>query len=65
MNDGKVKEGAKTPKFFYTVKELAGILQVSASCIYTRIEAGDWPCKRVGRRVLIPSSFVDRFIQAA
>ena len=64
--NSKAKEGAKTTpkKFFYTVKEFAKILEVSSSCIYTRIESKEFPCKRVGRRVLIPAKFVEDYIAA-
>ena len=65
MND-KVKEGAKPPKkFFYTVRELAGMLRVSASCIYVRLESREWPSKRVGKRLLIPAKFVEEYISEA
>ena len=56
---------AKQPKIFYSVKELAELLMVSKSCIYCKIEAKEFPCKRVGRRVLIPASFVEAYINAA
>ncbi|MBQ1856010.1 MAG: helix-turn-helix domain-containing protein [Anaerovibrio sp.] len=63
--NSKAKEGAKTPKkFFYSVKEFAKILEVSSSSIYTRIESKEFPCKRVGRRVLIPAKFVEDYIAA-
>lgn len=62
--NSKAKEGAKTPKFFYTVKEFAKILEVSSSSIYTRIESKEIPCKKIGRRILIPAKFVNDFIAA-
>ena len=61
-NTGANKE--KT-KLFYSVKELAEILMVSKSCIYCKIEAKEFPSKRVGRRVLVPAEFVRAYINAA
>ena len=58
-------EKAEKRKVFYSVKELAELLMVSKSCIYCKIEAKEFPCKRVGRRVLIPASFVEAYINAA
>lgn len=61
-NTSKNKEKRK---LFYSVKELAELLMVSKSSIYTRIESQEFPCKRIGRRVLIPASFVEAYINAA
>lgn len=58
-NTGTNKE--KT-KLFYSVKELAEILMVSKSFIYCKIEAKEFPSKRLGRRVLIPATFVTKLL---
>ena len=51
-------------KNFYSVKELSEILGVSRSLIYAKVEAGVLPCKRLGKRILIPYDFVERaFLQ--
>ncbi len=60
-NTGANKE--KT-KLFYSVKELAEILMVSKSFIYCKIEAKEFPSKRLGRRVLIPATFVTKLLAA-
>ena len=60
-NTGTNKE--KT-KLFYSVKELAEILMVSKSFIYCKIEAKEFPAKRLGRRVIIPATFVTKLLAA-
>ncbi len=46
------------PECYYTVKEAAHILKISADTIFHRTKAGTFPCRKIGRRVLIPASFV-------
>lgn len=53
-----LKESVK--KRFYSVKELADILGVSKSLIYERVYKDELPCKRVGKRILIPYDFVEQ-----
>lgn len=40
------------------VSEVAGMLSVSRSFLYQRIEAGEIPCRRIGRTVRIPAEWV-------
>lgn len=49
-------------KNFWSVKELAEYLGVSKSLIYARVELDEIPCRRLGARILIPSSFVDEIM---
>ena len=63
-NDKSTEKPVKTRKLFYSVKELAELLLVSKSFIYCKVEAKEFPCKRVGRRVLIPASFVEKYLAA-
>ena len=53
-----LKESVK--KRFYSVKELADILGVSKSLIYEKVCRNELPCKRVGKRILIPYDFVEQ-----
>ncbi len=39
-----------------TVDETAVILQISRSTLYDALRAGEVPCIRVGRRVLVPTA---------
>lgn len=54
-----MKENKKNAKKFWSVKDVAEHLGVSRSLIYAQIEKSKIPCKRLGARLLIPSSFVD------
>lgn len=45
---------------FYQVDEAARKLHVSAITIYRNIQSGKIPSKKVGQRVLIPGSFIDK-----
>ena len=47
-------------KRFYNVRELADILGVSRGLIYDNIYRHKIPCKRIGRRILIPYDYVER-----
>lgn len=49
-------------KLYYSVKELAELLLVSKSFIYCKIETKEFPCRRLGRRILIPADFVEQYI---
>ena len=46
-------------KKFYSVKEVAAILGVRKSLIYAGVQQGKIPHRRIMRRILIPTSFVD------
>jgi len=45
-------------KQFYTVAEAAKVLRVSTITIYRNTESGIIPRAKVGKRVLIPASYV-------
>jgi len=49
-------------KYFLSVKELAAILPVSQTLIYERIARKKIPCLRIGRRILIPVSYVQEML---
>ena len=51
-------------KKFYSVKEVAEILGVSRSLVYAKICNGKIPSRRIGRRILIPASYVEEIIAA-
>ena len=63
-NEKSAGQAAKPRKLYYSVKEFAELLLVSKSFIYCKVEAKEFPCKRVGRRVLIPASFVEKYLAA-
>lgn len=54
------KEKPQAEKKFYPVAEAATKLGVSQITLYRGIESGKIPAKRIGSRVVLPSSFVDR-----
>ncbi len=54
------RELPKDEKKFYSIDEAAIKLDVSRITIYRNCQAGKIPCKKVGSRVLIPGSFVDK-----
>ena len=45
-----------------TVDEAAGILGVSAWSVYASIRAGEFPALRVGRRLLVPTHALRRWM---
>ncbi len=47
-------------KNFYNVKELATLLGVSKSLLYEQVYRGNIPVRRIGRRILIPQSYVEK-----
>lgn len=44
-------------KNFYTVEETAKILHVCTHTVYRHVNSGSIPHKRIGRKILIPSSY--------
>lgn len=63
-NDKAAEKAAKTEKLFYSVKELAELLLVSKSFIYCKVERKEFPSRRVGKRILIPATFVKQYLVA-
>ncbi|MBR4152003.1 MAG: helix-turn-helix domain-containing protein [Selenomonadaceae bacterium] len=51
-------------KKFFSVKEVAEILGVSKSLIYAKICNGQIPSRRIGRRILIPATYVEEILAA-
>ena len=49
-------------KKFFSVKELAEMLGVSKSLIYDKVYKKEIPVQRIGRRILIPNSYVEQII---
>ncbi|WP_026759972.1 helix-turn-helix domain-containing protein [Selenomonas ruminantium] len=47
---------------FISVKALAAMVPVSRSLIYDRIAKNKIPCLRIGRRILIPVSYVQKML---
>ena len=58
----KAMKAKEEPKKFWSVKELAIYLGVSRSLLYAKVDAHDISCKRIGARILIPSSFVEKML---
>lgn len=58
MSDITVKPTVPDPieRPTLTVDETAVILQISRSTLYDALRAGEVPCIRVGRRVLVPTA---------
>lgn len=54
------KEQPTPEKKFYAVAEASAKLGVSQITLYRGVESGKIPSKRIGSRVMLPSSFVDR-----
>ncbi len=54
------KEPNQSEKKFYPVSEAAQRLGVAPITIYRGVESGKIPVKRIGSRVMLPSSYVDR-----
>ena len=52
---------------FYSPKEIivanGGILPMSLSAVYSAISKGEIPCKVIGRRKLIPGSYLIKLVQ--
>lgn len=50
-------------KKFYSIQELAELLPISRSALYAAVSEGEIPAKRIGRRILVPSSYLDDLAQ--
>ncbi len=51
-------------KEFYTIQELSILLGLSDNSIRMRIKRGQLKAKKLGKRVLIPKSEVDKLINS-
>lgn len=49
----------KPVKLFYSIKELATMLPISRSTLYSAVCNGKIPSKRIGSRILIPVSYLE------
>ncbi|HZY82865.1 MAG TPA: helix-turn-helix domain-containing protein [Cyclobacteriaceae bacterium] len=47
-------------KTYYTIAEAAQKLNVSTITVYRNAQAGKIPTKRIGSRVMIPGSYLDK-----
>jgi len=58
MDHTKTRRGVPDPtdRPTLTVQEAAAVLQISSSTLYDALRAGELPCIRVGRRVLVPTA---------
>lgn len=54
------KEHPQAEKKFYSVSQAAERLNIASITLYRGIESGRIPAKRIGSRVMIPGSYVDR-----
>ena len=54
------KTQAAPERKFYTIQQAALKLNVAEITMYRNVQAGRIPSKKIGSRVMIPSSFVDR-----
>lgn len=52
-----------TDEMILTVPEAAGLLRLSRAFTYQLVAEGELPALRLGRRVLIPRSALERFIE--
>lgn len=60
LSELAAREKPKAEKRFYPVAEAAQKLGVASITIYRGVESGKIPSKRIGSRVMVPSSFVDQ-----
>jgi len=49
-------------KRLYEIEELRGIIPLSRAGIYLAVKKGEVPSVRVGRRVFVPSWYVDKLL---
>ena len=47
-------------KNYFSVKEIADLFGVSAGLIYAQVKRGDIPSLKIGRRILIPTEFIEK-----
>ena len=58
-------QASELKKMFYTVPELYNLLGgiVSKNCIYQMVKRNEIVTKRFGGKIVIPATWVDRFIE--
>lgn len=54
------KEQPQPEKKYYTISEAAKKLNVAEITLYRNGQAGKIPTKKIGSRLMVPGSFVDR-----
>ena len=54
------KETPQAERKFYSIADASQKLGVAQITLYRQVEAGTIPFKRIGSRVMIPGSFVDK-----
>jgi excisionase family DNA binding protein len=50
---------------FYTVRQTADALSISALTVYRRTATGEIPSTRMGRKVLIPAKYIENLVTQA
>jgi excisionase family DNA binding protein len=53
------------PQQFYTVRQTADILNVSYQTAFRKITKKEIPSMRMGRKILVPSVFIDNLVSQA
>ena len=53
-----------TERLTYSVEEAATLLGISRSLAYEAARSGDLPTIRIGRRILVPATALQRLIDA-
>lgn len=64
----RTASGVATPmeeRLVYTVEEAAKLLGISRSFAYEAVQKGDIPSMRIGRRILVPKSRLERYLSEA
>ena len=50
-------------RLVYTVKEAASLLGISRSFASEAVQSGQIPSMRIGRRILVPKTALERFLR--
>lgn len=56
----KLDSTSTTEKKYYSIADAARKLNVAQITMYRNVQAGKVPSKKVGSRLMVPGSFVDR-----
>jgi excisionase family DNA binding protein len=63
-SNGKEKNLGGIPREFYTVRQLAELLQLNEMTIYRMVGRGELPCYLIGRTKRFRRSDVDEFLES-
>lgn len=66
-SEDQLASGAATSqdRLTLTVEEAAAALGISHALAYEAVQRGDIPCIRIGRRILVPRSGLNRMLDSA